>query len=246
MLSLTKNFVNNQKNKIRVFLKNGMFLPFLFIFLFYKTNHLFLSSIITLKLYPTNYFFWFYKSYYYIKPPYQFYNQIKQFVRLTDTSHLASFIYYYYPPFFPIAFNIHFIITVGYWTGKILLNAKDSDDIGYEYEYVYWYNNTLVYLIHGFPLVLLVRELYITPQSTQCYNYFTNADLMYTYLWGTMWIVFIYIPWRFITNDPVYTFLSKETPFFTKFLVIYMMYFFAFMSNDIGFLLNKMLCNLHV
>ena len=39
----------------------------------------------------------------------------KHMIRLTDTSHIANFLSYYYTPFLPVAHNIHFAISTGYY-----------------------------------------------------------------------------------------------------------------------------------
>ena len=89
------------------------------------TNNLFLTTIFSLKAFSANYWYHFYDLYDYNIPVK--YNQIKQIVRFTDTGHIASFLYYFYPKFFPIAFNVHFAITFSYWITVKCFDMKDTD-----------------------------------------------------------------------------------------------------------------------
>lgn len=94
-------------------------------YLYYK--NLFLSTINCLKLYPVNYFFWFNNNYYKYNNVPTYLNWIKQFIRFIDSSHIINFIYYFNPNFGSIRFNIHFIITTGYWMGRLFFNMKECD-----------------------------------------------------------------------------------------------------------------------
>jgi len=160
-------------------------------------------------MYPANYFYMFQSLYQYNNLP-KWTGVLKQFIRFTDSGHLASFIYFFNPAFFPIAFNIHGVITIGYWGGILLFNLKDQDDrntpeIFKNFENIWCYSN------HLSPLLLFIRELWIQPELCSM-NLFTIHDLHNSYLWLYSWFLFIYMPWRMITGDCIYSILSLETP----------------------------------
>jgi hypothetical protein len=221
-----------------LFVKNGFYIPIVSYVLYKNTNDLFLSSIIGLKLFPANYFYWFYNSFDYFPEPYERYNQVKQFVRFTDTGHMLSFIYYFYPRIFPVAFNIHFIITLGYWYGIIVVNMKDTSEIIHP-DYIVWFNNLWAYAIHILPISLFLREIYI---QDVCYQYFSTNDLYYSFLWAYTWIFSIYIPWRYYTKDPIYSILSDDEPFVNKCKIFIIMNGLILVANYCGYYLIHTIC----
>ena len=77
---------------IRIILKNGFYIPIVAVVLYAQTQHPYLTSAIILKLYPANYFFWYYEDHD-CKFQNPRWNQLKQFVRFTDTGHYANAIY---------------------------------------------------------------------------------------------------------------------------------------------------------
>jgi len=218
-----------------LFIKNGFYIPIISYLLYKNTNELFLSCIIGLKLFPTNYFYWFCYNFDYFPEPYKKYNQMKQFVRFTDTGHMVSFIYYFYPRFFPIAFNIHFIITIGYWYSIIVLNLSDTSETN-DVEYIVWFNKLWSYAVHIIPLLLFFREMYL---QEQCYQYFTNVDLYYSYLWTYTWLFCIYCPWRYYTKDVVYSILDNNEPFKNKCKIFVIMNMLIIVSNSCGYYLTN-------
>lgn len=154
-----------------IYIKNGCYVPFVYLGLWYFTGNFYLSTIISLKLHTINYYFWFEHHYKFLPSPY---NSLKQFVRLTDSGVIASFIYYFYPAFFPIAHNVQFLVTLGYWMGKIMYNMEETNEIRSP-EIMQWYMDLCTYLLHILPYVLLVREIHT---FDQCHNYFTLQDLL--------------------------------------------------------------------
>lgn len=230
-----------------LYLKNGFYIPFIGYLLFSYTNDFFLSSIIVMKLFPANFFYWFCEKMYFFKEPYQNYNQLKQFVRFTDSGHIASFIYYFSPDFLPIAFNIHFVITSGYWLGKFVFKMRDADEIDNP-EYIKWFNNYWTYFNHGAPLLLFIAKTCENKIKSQedsdliCYNYFTQNDLFYSYVWAYCWFIFIYIPWRILTNDPVYDILGDNVTNFTKFKFIFTIHCLIYISNNFGYIISTNCC----
>lgn len=222
----------NIKQQIQLFIMNGMYVPFIHYFLYYFTNDVFLSTVISMKLYPANYFYWFEGSYNYLPHPY---NALKQFVRFTDSGHIASYIYYFNPDFLPIAYNVHFIITFGYWIGKVLFDMKDSDCIENN-NIIQWYERVWSCASHSVPYALFINEIV---SQNKCYIYFTSSDLLYSYLWLYIWFGFIYLPWRFITNDPVYTILADETPLKQKIQFIATIHLLFVIANTTGYIIHN-------
>jgi len=218
---------------LQVFIKNGLYIPFVFIYHYLCFNNLFLSAIICLKLYPANYFFWFNQNYKYNNVP-TYLNWVKQFIRFTDSGHIINFIYYFNPNIFPVGFNIHFIITCGYWIGRLFFNMKDCDSfhdpiIIKEIEYFFCYCN------HSLPFLLFLYEIYKGEHSFV----FDMKSLYYSYVWGYGWFIFVYMPWRKITNDHVYDLLHPNVSLKTKILFISILTIFIGISNSIGYYLTN-------
>ena len=188
-----------------IYIKNGLYIPFVYLGLWYLTNDFYLSTVIFFKLHTINYFYWFEHHYKILQSPYNF---IKQFVRLTDSGIAASLIYYFNPSFYPIAHNIHFTISFGYWVAKLLFDMKETNEIDSP-EIIKWYINLCSDLLHIVPYALLVRE---AATFDQCHNYFTIQDLIYSYNWMHYWVIYIYVPWRLITKDAIYSIFSSEKP----------------------------------
>lgn len=210
------------------YIRNGLHVFSIFWFMLLFTHDMFLSSIVSLKAFSTNYWYHFHDSFDYNIPVK--YNQIKQVVRFTDTGHLASFIYYFYPEFFPIAFNVHFAITSVYWIAVKCFDMKDTDSVDDD-KIIVSIQNTAITLMHGLPLILLVFE-YINKHP--CDNCFSNTDLYYSYTWLYAWFFTVYLPWRYITGDPVYSILSRGTPVKTIARIAILMHISFFVGNSAG------------
>jgi hypothetical protein len=227
------------KPMVLLYIKNGFHLPLLGYLLYMLTSDSFVTVSVVLKLYSTNYFFWFCDRYTYVKKPYEKYNQLKQFVRLTDTGHLASMIYYFYPAFYPVAFNIHGFITIGYWTGKLLYDMPDSDSIIVsDSEYIVWINDAITHSIHGLPITMMIYRHF---QSGSCYD-FDLESVYYTYLWIYTWLISIYFPWRYFTGDAVYSVLDSNTSLRTMIGFVLLCFCIPFVTNSLGYAMNNVLC----
>ena len=218
---------------LNIFIKNGLYIPFLFMFHYLYYKNLFLSSIICLKLYPANYFFWFNDKYKYNNIP-TCLNWIKQFIRFTDSGHIINFIYYFNPKIFPIGFNIHFLITSGYWIGRLFFSMKDCDSLHEpiiikKVEYLFCYCN------HSLPLLLFLYEIY----KGEHIFVFDMKSLYYSYVWGYGWFIFVYMPWRKITHDHVYDLLHPNVSLQTKIIFISILTIFIGISNSIGYYLTN-------
>ena len=220
------------QQNIYTILKNGYYIPLLFPLVYYYTNHFLLSTTITLKMFPANYMFW-----YAHKFDFSFadrrYNQIRQVVRFTDTGYLASILAIQSPSYIPRAYNVHFAITFGYWIAKGVLGLDDVDrtngptyDIAFE---KFWGA-----IIHGAPLAILLQKILTTNYLDQCPYYFSTRDLMVSYVWLWVWGVFVYIPWRIRTGDPVYSFMDWKTPVVVKIGGIVLVHVLLAISNITG------------
>lgn len=159
---------------------------------------------------------------------------MKQFVAFTDSGHLVSFLYYFEPRFLPLAHNIHFMITFGYWFSKWGLGMTGLDDRHNE-DTILWFEKYWTYANHGVVYSLL---LYKIMTDTTCTFSFSNTDLQYTYMWFHAWFLFVYMPWRYYTGDPVYSLLDVHSSLKTKMTIFIMMNSFIFLSNCIGYVLS--------
>jgi hypothetical protein len=186
-------------SSIQSVFKNGYYIPVIHALLYIITDDLFLSSMIAMKLYPANYFYWFSNRYSYLPK----HNWVKQFIRFTDTGHLISLLYYLNPDFLPMAFNIHFVITLGYWGGRILFQIEDCDQIE-NIELNPDFERCWVRLGHILPVILLANRLVHRPV---CMSYSMN-ELWWTYSWMWVWLTCVYLPWRLYTKDIVYSVLE--------------------------------------
>jgi len=218
---------------LNIFIQNGLYIPFIFMFHYLYYKNLFLSTIICLKLYPANYFFWFNHKYKYNNVP-MCLNWIKQFIRFTDSGHIINFIYYFYPNFGPIGFNIHFIITSGYWIGRLFFNMKDCDSL-HEPIIIKKVEYFCCYCNHSVPLLLFLYEIY----KGENIFIFDMKSLYYSYVWGYGWFIFVYMPWRNITQDYVYDLLHPNVSLQTKFMFISLLTIFIGISNSIGYYLTN-------
>jgi hypothetical protein len=215
-----------------VAIKNGLYIPFLYIGLYFATQDLFLSTTVALKSYTTNYFYWFGSRYHYLAPQY---NWIKQFTRFTDTGCIASTIYYISPRFLPLAFNVHFVITFGYWIGKAFFSMQDSDMI-IDPILIQGVDKVFSMLNHSLPLMMLIYK--VSNSDHECSSLFTQHDIQMTYYWVYTWFLCIYIPWRIYTHDCVYNVLEYKTPNEKKIGFIALIHVLVLIGNATGYLLQ--------
>lgn len=230
---------------LRKYLKNGFAMPFIYAWLLYFTRDFYLSTILLFKINTLNYFIWFEHCYNYLPIPF---NILKQFVRFTDSGFIASMIYYVYPPFFPIAHNVHFVITSGYWYGKLILHIPDADDIP-NTEIIKWYENLWTYMNHFVPYVILLNHRYYSTSESMesnvcdtCISLFTGYDLLYSYAWLHAWFLYIYIPWRALTNDSIYSIFDNEVLFIHKAIYIIVLHVIMLIGHGIGYIITNVLC----
>jgi hypothetical protein len=227
MLPAITNIIQRNILYINLFLVNGLYIPLFFIFHYFLYQKFLLTTFISLKLYSANYFYWYNHLYRYNNIPKDI-NWIKQFIRFTDTGHIVSFIYLACPSILPIAFNTHFIITSMYWIGKFFFEMKDCDSINDAFilkpvEYFFCYCN------HSIPLLIFTYEI-----TKSEYAIFNVTSLLYSYCWIIGWFAFIYTPWRYLTEDPVYTILHINTPNKDKIYFVLLTGGMYLLSNMVG------------
>jgi hypothetical protein len=215
-------------NTIIYAIKNGYYIPFIHAGLYLITADHFLSTIVVMKAYPANYFYWFCDHYSYFPK----HNWVKQFIRFTDSGHLVSFLYFFYPEYLPLAFNVHYIITIAYWVGRKFLKMKDSDKlITPELDPIF--EETWSAMIHSVPLILFTHKIL---NQTECVP-FGYESLKMTYGWNYLWFFGIYLPWRIYTGDCVYDILSHKNPWQKIAGFLAFIHFLVLTGNYTGYLL---------
>jgi hypothetical protein len=239
------NYLSRERGyKIQNFIKNGYYIHFLHLFMYYLTDNIYVSSIISIKLYSVNYFYWYGYCYSYLQN--KKYNWIKQFIRFTDTGHIASVLAYFYPRLIPLCQNVHFIIMFGYWCGKLAFDMKDADRIcnADVSDIVEWHMDICTYIHHTIPYMLMILLMLGESKSREvnCEYEYNNTNLRHTYIWLYTWFIFIYMPWRIYTGDTVYSILDfNQTPKHISLYFIGFIHFLVFLSNTVGYAGCKMI-----
>jgi hypothetical protein len=182
--------------------KNNYYAPLVAVAIYSVTDNAFLASAIVLKMCSANYFWWYYPTL-----DFRFadkrWNMCKQFVRFTDTGHLANLLYFLSASsqleeegrldIWPIAFNIHFVITFGYWIARLTLGMQEVQTNDPEYNTKledFW-----VALIHGLPLVFLIKDRVLSTVDV-CPYYGTPLYGRLSLGWFYAWFLFMWLPWR--------------------------------------------------
>lgn len=213
-------------------IKNGFIILNSYYPLYLLFNDHLITTTIILKLLHINYYYYFG----HLSPKLNHTTKlIRPWVRLTDTGFYALIVYYFYNDFFPICFNIHFVISIAYWIIMIVFGFQDSDNI-HSHELSIYIAQFISSMTHGLPLLLLSRDI--------CTNnvYFNDESLSYTNYWISAWFIFIYIPWRLFTHDEIYTVLNIHTPSIYKLCTIFFVFILSFLSNEIGKILQNKIC----
>ena len=213
-------------------IKNGFIILNIYYPLYLLFNDHLTTTTIILKLLHINYYYYFG----HLSPKLNHTTKlIRPWVRLTDTGFYALIVYYFYNDFFPICFNIHFVISVAYWIIMIIFGFQDSDNI-HSHELSIYIAQFISSITHGLPLLLLSKDI--------CTNnvYFNDETLSSTNYWISGWFIFIYIPWRLFTHDEIYTVLNIHTPSIYKLCTIFFVFILSFLSNEIGKMLQNKIC----
>lgn len=213
------------KYNIAVFVMNGLHFPFIgFITYLLGVNPL-LVFFIFMKLVPYNYYNCFQifeknNKYYYLT----------HMIRLTDTGHIASLIFYFNRDFLPIAHNVHFIITFAYWFCRILFKLnEDYDQIGLKYKIIE-VDQIYTILNHSAHYIIMCYYLYIDENTC---TMFSHETLYYSYMWVYTWLFAIYIPWVNVTNDYVYSVLEPKNHWSFKLCIVAFVNLLVLLSNKI-------------
>jgi len=218
-------------SSLKKYIHNGVLIPIgCFAYYLYTADYQ-LPIYMYLKLFSAHYYNTF-KDLYTYPELYKY----KHLVRLTDTGHIANFLYYSNPVLFlPISHNILFIITISFYIGFFAFNLGGTDDICNK-EIVGWMQTLHMHLNHILPYGIIVYD-----SINNKYSYdscpFTNDNLFKTYCWLYLWLFCVYIPWRYMTNDPVYSVLDNSTPLYVKVSIIGCVHIVAYFSNVFGYVL---------
>ena len=136
-------------------IKNGFILLNLYYPLYLLFNNHLITTTIILKLLHINYYYYFG----HLSPKLNHTTKlIRPWVRLTDTGFYALIVYYFYNEFFPICFNIHFVISIAYWIIMIIFGFQDSDNI-HSHELSIYIAQFISSITHGLPLLLLSKDI---------------------------------------------------------------------------------------
>ena len=169
-------------------------------------------------------------------------NWTKQFIRFTDTGHLASALPLIFPTILPVAHNVHFIIMAGYWIGKLAFDLKDADRLGAAEtgDIIDWHLDFCTYVHHLVPYLLIhalsSKNLIKNYWEVDCANEYSNQTLFYTYAWLYAWFIFIYTPWRLYTGDTVYSILDlRQTPKPVALGFVGFIHLLVFLANFVGY-----------
>ena len=242
---------------LRTWIKNGFYVHIVHAFLQGITGNTYLSATLSIKLYSLNYFYWYGHLYTYGRKAtigsrsseasegfgsmYTYlprHNWVKQFIRLTDTGHMASFALLIGPlfvddfvqRFLPLAHNVHLIIMAGYWLSKGVLEMKDADRLVAP-DLHEGHMDLLTYVHHTVPYLLL----HLFPVPTDCDHAYSSTTLLYTYGWLYGWLILIYCPWRIVTGDTVYSILdTRQTPLPILLGFLVFMHALVWSSNTVG------------
>ncbi len=233
-ITMLQEIYDTHSKNIKKYIKNGMYFPLLKIVLFLATGDIFLSTIIIQKAYVANYYYNFEHLYHYVPHPY---NWVKQFIRYTDTGHIASFLYYFFPQYIGIAHNVHFTISFAYWFARIIFNMEDRDSKKDD-EVIDWFANMWTVSNHGLVYLLILYRVICLPVDTIHYDPFSQNDLMYSYMWFYAWAFFIYLPWRFFTGDPVYSVIAYQSPWSHQIITFLAMNALMYLGNSIGYFIT--------
>lgn len=211
------------------YLENGYHIIFVSILNYYFTNDFKLAMYIYLKWFSFNY----YNSFHYLYENSKHYKW-KHMVRLTDTGHIANFLFYIYPSTLPISHNILFVITTAYYITRVFFNLEDTDNV-IQYDLI---NHTLqevyCHMNHTIPYAIILYTIYDTNKQELCFYEFNDLTYYYSIAWILCWFLCIYLPWVNLTDDYVYSVFDKRSPFYIKVTVILLVLSLTKIANEFG------------
>ena len=165
---------------ITKYIKNGFHIHLIHAFLQHITKNTYLSATLSIKLYSLNYFYWYGTLYNYLPNPHH--NWVKQFIRFTDTGHIASALPLIMPSALPVAHNVHFIIMSGYWLGRLAFGLKDADRIAEDGNngLIDWHTDLCTFIHHTVPYIL-IHTLWPGHRDIMCSYEYRYETLLWTY-----------------------------------------------------------------
>lgn len=187
-----------------------------------------LGFYLFLKLFSVNY----YSNFYYLHDKTSDIYKWKHLIRLTDTGHIANFIFYFKPEYLPICHNVHFIICSGYYISKIFFGMKDNDDRK-DSELISSLQVIHCEINHSIPYLIILFS-----NTKQSYS-FNNKSLILTFIWTYTWLFFVYFPWRYFTKDSVYSVLDDSVPLNKKLILFFMFHILIYVANIFGYMVQQ-------
>lgn len=182
-----------------------------------------LSLYVFLKAFSVNYYINFGHLY-----PQPLFYRWKHLVRLTDSGHIANFLFYFYPNMLPLCHNVHFVISSGFYFTSFFLGMKSTNDTIEHPDICSSIQVIYTHINHTLPYMILLYS------NTKQQYIFDEHTFFQTILWLYGWLFFIYFPWRYYTGDPVYSILGNQTSIFMKVTVIMIFHGLAFWGNEFG------------
>jgi hypothetical protein len=85
----------------------------------------------------------------------------------------------------------------------------------------------------------LIPYLVLCYFNTQQKYDFNSSTLWYSYLWIYCWLLFIYMPWRYYTNDSVYSVLDNSVSLKTKGFIVSIVHILIYVANESGCYMNE-------
>jgi len=207
-------------------IENGFYLPLLSFFIYFIVDDIYLPVFFFLKAFSINHYYHYNHLY-----EYPSIYKWKHLFRLTDTGHIAAFMFYFNKKTLPIAHNIHFVIDVGYYTASLLFGMKSMEKIQNDYSLLRLPFTIHEYTNHCLSYILLVY--YMINDKERNYE-FDNYSLIYSFIWLYSWLLFLYIPWVLLTNDYIYSVLSPSKPIYLRIGMILFINVLAFIANNFG------------
>ena len=215
---------------------NGLWTPIIFFPLYLIFNNFLLSLTFFLKLNTMIYYYHFSKHYKYKGCKY-----IKPWVRFTDTSYIATIIYFINndSDSYGLAFTVHALISIGYWIGWKLFGVTDLDDIlnsNIDNMFCEIYSSFTTACVHGVPFILLHNDI------CKYDNSFSNSTITNLKIWILLWISCIYLPWRTYSGDAIYSVFKDFRNIKLKIQTFILTIFLINITIFYGDLLQKNIC----
>lgn len=214
---------------ILYYFHNGYHIVILSMLSYLITKNFKLNMYLFLKIFSFNYYYSFRNIY--ENPEYY---KWKHMIKLTDTGHIANFLFYFFPNMLPISHNILFVITTGYYISLFLFNLKDTDDrldskiVNHNLQQVFCHMN------HTIPYCIILYTIYDSKNQEICLYEFNDLTYYYSLLWVFIWFLCIYLPWVYLTGDYIYSVLHKDTSIKVKMTNILLVLLLVRLANEFG------------